>query len=123
MGEDRDDVERLIRIRDKQLRARDPQKENRRLQHGIAERHRSSRRRFSLGMILEELPNKWYGLFIGAMIGVAVSFFLPLFVDFVYIEIISYAFIPFIMVIGFAVGSAIDSRQEIEDLVNDRRRR
>jgi len=123
MSEKNKEVERLVRIRDQQLRARDPQKEIRRLQHGIAERHKRSRRKFSLGTLLQELPNKWYGLLIGALFGIAASFIVPLFVDFPKIELISYVFIPFIMIIGFAAGSAIDSREEIEDLINDRRRR
>ena len=123
MHDKNDDVERLIRIRDQQLKARDPQKESRRLHQGIAARHRRARRKLSLGTILEELPSKWYGLFIGLLLGIAASFFLPLLVDFPRIELISYIFIPFIAVVGFAVGSALDSREELEDLINDRRRR
>ena len=51
-----DDVERFKRIRDQQLKARDPQTRERKIQREISLRQRKSRQSFSFRKMLADVP-------------------------------------------------------------------
>ena len=115
-----DEVERLKRLRDQQLKARDPHKKQQKLQHGISVRYRKSREPFNLAKIWQEVDKKWRGVLIGAFLGFIVLVILPNFIELVWAELIGIAAIFFLMLIGFAIGQAADARDELHDLIHKR---
>jgi hypothetical protein len=115
-----DEVERLKRLRDQQLKARDPHKKQQKLQHGISVRYRKSREPFELKKVWLEVDKKWRGLLIGGFLGFIVLVILPNFVDPPWAEVAGVAAIVFLMLIGFAIGQAADARDELHDLVHKR---
>jgi VIT1/CCC1 family predicted Fe2+/Mn2+ transporter len=116
----KDEVERLRRLRDQQLEARDPQKKQRKLQHTISTRYRETREPFDLSKIWKEVDQKWRGLLLGAFLGVVVLVILPNFIESVWAEVIGVAAIFSLMLIGFAIGQAADARDELRDLIHKR---
>jgi hypothetical protein len=123
MGEQEDEVQRLIRLRDEQLQARDPLKKERKLHHGIARRQRGAMKKFSLATLFEEVGNRWWGLLMGGLLGMILSLMLPLLIDHAWVDALSVVVIAFLAVLGFLTGNAIDSREELEDLIHGRRKR
>jgi VIT1/CCC1 family predicted Fe2+/Mn2+ transporter len=115
-----DEVERLKRLRDQQLRARDPQKKQKQLQHNISKRYRQSREPFSFKKFWQDVDQKWRGLLIGGFLGFLVLVLLPIFVDSAWTELIGIAVILFLMLMGFAIGQAADARDELRDLIHKR---
>jgi hypothetical protein len=120
MGSGNDEVERLKRLRDQQLKARDPHKKQQKLQHGISTRYRESREPFSFAKIWQEVDHKWRGLLIGGFLGFVILIILPNFVESAWTELIGIGAIFFLMLIGFAIGQAADARDELRDLIHKR---
>ena len=114
--EDRE-LERLKRIRDRQLRARDPQVKQRKIQHNIAAKRRKSVRKFSLREIWADIPHKVKGTFMGAVIGLAVSIVLPMFVEANWVDIAGIAAILVLGIMGFFFGQASDTRDSLNKLI------
>jgi hypothetical protein len=115
-----DEVERLIRLRDQQLRARDPQMKDRKLQHGIAKRYRRSREPFSLKKLWTDVDQKWRGIILGAFLGFIILVALPYFVKSNWTEFIGIGVLLFLTFLGFAIGQAADARDELQDLIRKR---
>jgi VIT1/CCC1 family predicted Fe2+/Mn2+ transporter len=120
MGNSNHEVERLKRLRDQQLKARDPHKKQQKLQHSISTRYRESREPFSLTKIWQEVEQKWRGLLIGGFLGFIVLAILPSFLESAWAGLIVVGAILFLMLIGFAIGQAADSRDELRDLIHKR---
>jgi uncharacterized protein YacL len=117
MSNQKNDVERLKRIRDKQLRARDPQKKVRKTQHNIASRYRSSRKPETAKSVMADIPKKWLGFVIGLFLGFIVLVLLPMFVDSTSTDLIGIGVMVALAFLGFAVGQAADTKSELEDLI------
>ena len=111
------DQERFRRIRDRQITARDPQKKQRRQQREIAQRHRRSRQRFSLGTVWSQIPHRWRGILYGGLIGIGIILILPLVSDSSWVPAISAVAFLFLMILGFFIGRAIDTRDSLKDLM------
>lgn len=117
MPNQENDVERFKRIRDQQLRARDPQKGERRIHHEISTRHKRTREPMSFKKMFDDVPRKWTGLFLGAFLGFLILIFLPSFIDNRWVDLIGVGAMLFLALIGLAIGQAIDSKKELEDLI------
>jgi uncharacterized protein YacL len=117
MSNQENEVERLKRIRDKQLQARDPQKKVRKTQHHIAVRYRSSRKPETAKSIVSDIPKKWMGFVIGLFLGFFVLILLPLFVESTSTDLIGIGVMVVLAFLGFAVGQAADTKAELEDLI------
>jgi uncharacterized protein YacL len=117
MPNQNEEVERLKRIRDKQLRARDPQKKVQKTQHHIARRYRSSRKPVTAKSVVADVPKKWLGFVIGLFLGFFVLLLLPYFVESKWTDVIGIGAMVFLGFLGFAVGQAADSKAEMEDLI------
>jgi len=115
-----DEVERLKRIRDQQLRARDPQKHQQKVQHNISKRYRESREPFSVKKMWSDVDHKWRGLIIGGFLGFVLLVALPHFMDSKWTELIGIGGLIFLMLVGAAIGQAADTRDELQDLINKR---
>lgn len=112
---DPQEIERLRRLRDRQIQARDPLKKQRRLQHHIARRRRASRRRFSFGEIFRDVPAKITGTLIGMAAGVLLLVILPEFVETALADQIGLAALAVLAILGFFFGRAIDVRNALSD--------
>lgn len=115
-NEDRE-LERLKRIRDRQLRVRDPQVKQRKIQRNIAIKRRKAVRKFSLREILAEIPHKVKDTLIGAVIGMVISIVLPIFIEAYWIDIVGIAAIFVLAIVGFFIGQAFDTRDSLKDLI------
>jgi len=108
---------KLKRIRDRQLEARDPLKKQRRQDATIAVKHRKRTRSFSFEVMLDEIPARWVGVVIGLMVGGFLILVLPLFLDYDWLDYATVGGTLFFMILGFFVGRAIDSQDSIKDLL------
>jgi uncharacterized protein YacL len=119
MSNRNDELERLQRLRERQLSARDPRAKERRTQRKVAARRRKLRKRLTLKDILLDIPYKWQGVIIGAIIGVIISIVLTLTVESSWVELLGLLAVLFIAMIGFVIGQALDAREELKDLMRD----
>jgi len=71
MGSDRDEIERMRRIRERQLHARDPLAKEKEFQRRVAGRRTETR--FALSRVFEALPAKWWGMILGGLCGFVVA--------------------------------------------------
>ena len=110
------DQERLRRLRDRQLAARDPQAKQRKLHRGIAHRQRKSRQPFSLRQMCSEIPHMWRDAFYGLLVGALALAIVPAVWDSPWAAPCSAAAIPILAVLGLFIGRALDTRDEIKDL-------
>lgn len=117
MSSGNDDVERYKRIRDKQIRSRDPQKKVRKTQHHIATRYRRSRKPVTAKSVYSETPKKWIGLVIGLFLGFFVLILLPMFVESEHTDLFGIGAMVALALLGFAIGQAADAKADLEDLV------
>ena len=117
MSSQNNEVERLKRIRDQQLRARDPQKKVRKTQHNIARRYKSSRKPETAKSVMADIPKKWLGFVIGLFLGFLVLMVLPSFIESNWTDLIGIGVMVILGFFGFAVGQAADAKAELEDLI------
>jgi hypothetical protein len=111
------EVERLKRLRDRQLQARDPHKKDRKLQRTISRRHRQAAEPFSVGRLWSEIPHRWKGILYGALLGVLLVVLLPQMVQSIWSTVFSLAAFPILVVLGFFIGRAMDARDSLRDLM------
>jgi hypothetical protein len=113
-----DELKRLKRIRDQQIRARDPTTKEKRLQHTIATRRRKSVRRFSFIGLIREVSHKARGTLIGAILGLLIFLLLPYFVKTSWIDFVGIGAIFFLTIVGYFLGQALDARDSLKELIN-----
>jgi hypothetical protein len=111
------EVERLRRIRDQQLRTRDPLIKQRKLDHTIATKHRKARVSFSFGRIWGEIPHRWRGLLLGGLIGVGALLAAPSLIPGTWGTCAGVALLPFAAMLGFLIGRYEDSKEDVKDLI------
>lgn len=109
--------ERLRRLRDRQLAARDPHVKQRKLHRGIAARQRKARQPFSLRRMWSEIPKMWTGAFYGLVVGALALAIVPAVWDSVWATPCTAASIPLLAILGLLFGRAFDSRDELKDLI------
>jgi VIT1/CCC1 family predicted Fe2+/Mn2+ transporter len=114
---DKSDLERLRRIRQQQLAARDPRKKQDKLQKTISHKHRSHSQSFSIGTMWAEVPNRWKGAFFGCIFGVIAIFVLPLVTDAEWATTVGFVLLFFLGVMGFLVGRSKDAQDDLRNLV------
>ncbi len=115
MGKGESEKERWIRIREQQLAARDPLKGERKTQRRIAQQHRRSQRRFSIGLMLEDIPYRLTGAFFGAILGGVLGALMPLLLTASWVDWIWLPMVIVVAIVGFVYGSALDAREQIKD--------
>jgi VIT1/CCC1 family predicted Fe2+/Mn2+ transporter len=114
---DKSELERLRRIRQQQLTARDPGKKQRKLQRTITHKHRRRTQSFSFGRMWAEVPNRWKGALFGSIFGVIAIFILPLVMDSKWATITGFGILFFIGFMGFLVGRSKDAQDDLRNLV------
>ena len=111
----KDERERLEWLRERQLRARDPRTADRKTMGTISRRRRKRYKRVTFAEMFRDIPHKWRGLLIGAAIGALISILLPLLFEGSWVEIVGYASIVVLALIGVAFGQAYELRDELRD--------
>jgi ElaB/YqjD/DUF883 family membrane-anchored ribosome-binding protein len=119
MSHQNDEVERLKRIRDRQIGLRDPQTKQQRIQHGIAKRRQKAVKKFSTREVMREIPHKAKGTIIGAVIGILILVLLPMFVESEWTDIIGIMSIVLLSIFGFLFGRALDTRDSLKELIGE----
>ena len=105
--------ERLQRLRDRQLSARNPRKSDDRLMRQVARRGRRRQKKVTFGEMLRDLPHKWRGLFIGIVAGMLLWIVLDFLAEGVWVDAAGVLAIVFLAFFGFVMGRAFDVRDEL----------
>jgi hypothetical protein len=115
MSNQNDEIERLKRLRDRQIRLRDPKAKDNAIQHKIAQRYKPQK--LTLAAVIENIPGKWWGMFFGAIIGLIIAIAINVLVDFPssWMEWIAYLFVLIGIVMGRLLGAAMDWADEDHD--------
>ena len=126
MSSERDEIERIRRIRERQLRARDPMAREREWQQNIARRQQKGD--ITFWDVLANIPAKWWGMILGALVGFVLALVLDrvlhvrlVNVDAFWVEYMWYALIFFGIVMGRGLAMAIDWGEEDYDMLVRRR--
>jgi hypothetical protein len=111
------DPERLRRLRDRQIAARDPQQHQRSMHGRIAHRQRQSVETLSIGRIWSEIPHIWKGAFYGLTLGVLAIAVVPTIWVSPWALPCSAGAAVMLTIFGLLVGRAQDTRDSLRDLV------
>lgn len=119
MSKKDDELERLKRIREQQIRARDPHAKEKKYHGTVSGKYRRKRKQVTFrGALKDELgaiPHKWRGLAIGVTLGVIVLIVLLVTVESARTPIIGVLIIVFLAIAGFFIGEAFDWRDKMSD--------
>jgi hypothetical protein len=111
------ELERLRRLRQSQLADRDPLVKQRQFQRSSAQREKRIKKPYSLGKMWKDIPHAWKGFFYGLVLGTVVLLIVPMLWVSPWAIPCSAAAIVVFMIFGLAVGRAIDTRENIKDLM------
>ena len=111
------ELERLRRLRDRQLSDRDPLVKQRKFQRESAQRERRYRKPYSFGKMWKDIPHAWKGFFYGLLLGTAVLLIVPMFWISPWAVPCSAAAIVVFAIFGVMLGRAVDARENIKDLL------
>jgi hypothetical protein len=112
---DQDEIERIRRIREEQIRARDPRKKEAKLQQKMDTRLTYAE--VSWEEILKDIPVKWWGTIIGGVIGLIVGIVLNMAIGATWTQ---YALLVTTLAgvaLGRGLGMAMDWSDEDDKLV------
>ena len=110
-----DEIERLKRLRERQLRLRDPKAKDNAVQHKISQRYKPQK--LTAASVIQDIPGKWLGMIFGALLGTILAVAINVLIDFEasWMEYVIYILIFFCAVIGRGLGAAMDWRDEDHD--------
>ena len=114
----RNEIERIQRIRDQQIKARDPRARASKRHQKVSARYTEPT--FSFQDLLKSIPTKWWGMIIGGMIGLIAAIVLNRVVETEasWIDYVWYLVVFACIVLGRGVGAAVDwSEEDHEKLV------
>lgn len=116
MGYPESEQERLKKLRDRQIRARDPLVKERKVSRQVADQQRRKRKnerfiRDSVGAV----SHKVKGAYIGALLGLVIMLLLPMVMENRMANILGILAIPFLIALGLLIGASFDWRDDIRD--------
>ena len=111
------ELERLKRLRERQLTDRDPLFKQRQFQRSSAQREKSLKKPYPLSKMWKDIPHTWKGFFYGLVLGTAVFLVVPIFWLSPWAFPCSLAALIVFALFGVVVGRAIDTREDIKDLI------
>ncbi len=120
-----DELERLGRLRERQIRARDPKAKERKTAAKVTKRRRKLRRSkgsflYMLKDMMGDMSYKLRGALIGAAIGTVVSIVLAAVLDDVtMVAILGLAATLILGIMGMIIGNIFDWRTEVTDEFKD----
>ena len=107
--------ERLKRLREKQLQARDPLVKQRQFQHSSSVKEKRMRKTFSMSKAWKDIPHIVKMPFYGLILGVIVIFTLPMLWNSPYAIYAGVGATLLFIVFGAIMGNSFDLRDEIKD--------
>jgi sulfite exporter TauE/SafE len=111
-----DEVERLRRLRDRQISLRDPHVQQQKVQHHVARRRRSSREPFVFSKIFSQIPRVITFTLVGILLGLLVLVALPYIVEAEWTDTVGIVATVILAIFGAAFGQAIDVRDRLRDI-------
>jgi hypothetical protein len=111
-----DDVERLRRLRDRQISLRDPGVKQQKVQRHVATKRRASREPFKFSRIFTDVPKVITWTLAGMLLGIGVVIVLPYFVHTEWVNIAGIAAAVILTFFGAAFGQAVDARDRLRDV-------
>ena len=117
MSNESQEQERLKRLREQQLRARDPHVKQRQHQKMTAERERKRDTSYTLGDLWQDIPLVVRYAVGGFLLGLLVSLILSSLWDSPWLKIVSIAIVIALTVFSGIVGNAIAVREKVKDLM------
>ena len=111
MGSQNDEIERLKRIRERQLSDRDPRKRDKRFQYKVSQRPKKN---LTVEDIVKDIPSKWWGMIIGGIIGIALAIVLNITLGEIgpWIEYVGIIIVLALVVLGRLLGATVSWREE-----------
>ena len=109
------EAERLRRLREQQLRARDPHTKQRKTQRTITRKYRA-RKQVTFKEMLGDIPHKWRGLFIGFVLGLIIWIVLSSLFQELWADLAGLLVTAFFCVMGIFIGSGFDTRDKLRDI-------
>jgi len=117
MGNDQE-LERLRRLRERQLTDRDPLVKQRQFQRATTAREKKlGKQTYSLGKMWKDIPHVWRGFFYGLVLGTLVLIVLPLLWSSPWAIPSAIIALVVITIFGVVVGRAIGMRENIKNLI------
>jgi len=113
-----DEQERLKRLRDKQINARDPLVKQRHFQQSSSAKEKRTKKSFSLKEAWADIPHVIKMPFYALVLGTATLFILPSLWDSKWAGITAGGITIFLIIFGVVVGNATDLRDEIKKHLN-----
>lgn len=114
MSKQDEEIERLRRLREKQLGARDPHVKQRQTARHVATQHKK-RQKFRLDQLLGDLSHKWQGLLLGLFTGLLLAVLLTIFVTASWVNLVAVLLIVGSTVIGLIFGASFDWRDDMRN--------
>ena len=110
-----EESERLRRLRDQQLRTRDPLNKQRRLDSEISQKRKRMQQSFSFGAMWGEIPHRWKGAITGALIGLGILVLAPSLIEGTWGLCLGGVAFPFAALVGFLIGRYEDTVDDIRE--------
>ncbi|MBL8102271.1 MAG: hypothetical protein JNM02_07065 [Anaerolineales bacterium] len=107
--------ERLKRLREKQLQARDPLVKQRQFQHNSSVKEKRMRKPFSMSKAWKDIPHLVKVPFYSLILGIVVIFVLPTFWDSTYAIYVGAGATALFMIFGAILGNSLDLRDDIRN--------
>jgi uncharacterized membrane protein len=106
MSRQNDELERLRRLRERQLSDRDPTARDRAFQQQISARRRG--KQFTLRGLIQDFQSKWTWMMAGGIIGAVAAIVLMQFVQATWAEYVAFVLVVFGIVLGRVFGAIRD---------------
>ncbi len=117
MLDNNQEQERLKRLREKQLSARDPHVKQRQFQRTTAERERNRDRSYTLVDFWRDIPLVIRYALGGFLLAVVIVIFLPFFWESEWRSTVSLLIVVALTAFGGVVGNAVTTRENIKNLM------
>ncbi len=115
MPSSNDEVERLKRLRDRQLAARDPHNKQRKIQRTVTRKYRA-RKRVTFKELFGDIPHKWRGILYGFLGGLIAWIVLAVVFQEEWVDYVGILLIVVLTLFGFIFGVALDTRDNLRDV-------
>jgi hypothetical protein len=111
MSSQDDEIERLKRLRERQLSDRDPRKRDKRFQYRVSQR---PKKKLTVEDVLKDIPSKWWGMIIGGIIGIALAIVVNIALGEIasWIQYVGIIIVLSLVVLGRLLGAAVSWREE-----------
>jgi VIT1/CCC1 family predicted Fe2+/Mn2+ transporter len=103
-----DEVRRLQRLREEQLRARDPSAKEKALHQRLSTKHRKARKRITVKSVILDFPAKWLLMIIGGLLGVLIALIINMVVQEQWVKVVGLIIVVFGIAVGRLLGAVRD---------------